>query len=200
MKPISIIIFLLPVFIFQSCKKCSNDYPDYTIDPVTKSFFSKPGSYFIYTDTIDHVIDSQYVNYYQYSTGAFNVGGLMDGCGATGDELKMTQNSYRNGLIYDSIYLYASAPPGITYISFTGRGSQYAIAMYSADAEVPNSLTVAVTLYPEVYQFHQRWIADNGDTIPTDLYLAPNYAIIKRVEHRSTGDVSWDLVRSHIIH
>ena len=204
MKTIFIFIFLFLVIVLPSCRNCNYSYPDYTIDPGTKSLFAKSGSYFVYHDSIDHIIDSQYVNSYKYTIGAVGVGDLFDGCGATADELKIIQLSYRNGLFYDSIYLAASistfnSPLGSSISYYEGSQISQAGFVYSSDLYIPNSLTVGGTLYPTVYKGYQQRIIHNSDTIPTDFYFAPNFGIIKRVEHRSTGDVSWDLIRYHIV-
>jgi hypothetical protein len=106
----------------------------------------------------------------------------------------MTEISYRNSLFYDSIY-----ESGVIYISDSKRFWISGGYVYGADLIVPNPMTVNGILYPAVYKGYQQLIVDNSDTIPTDLYFASNYGIIKRVEHRPTGDVSWDLIRYHIV-
>lgn len=190
-KSFAIFICIISICMIQSCQNCSN--PVSTPDPVTKSMFFKAGSYFVYNDSTDHITDSQYVYYYNYGIDPTS-SILIDGCWQSYDQINMTEISYRNSLFYDSIY-----ESGVIYISDSKRFWISGGYVYGADLIVPNPMTVNGILYPAVYKGYQQLIVDNSDTIPTDLYFASNYGIIKRVEHRPTGDVSWDLIRYHIV-
>jgi hypothetical protein len=63
-----------------------------------------------------------------------------------------------------------------------------------------NNFVVGGHVYPTVYKsqgiIYGATVASN---IPVDYYFAKGYGIVKRIEHRTTGDVSWDLIRYHIL-
>jgi hypothetical protein len=188
--------------VFGSCKKCGHDeIPDYNI----LNFLVKSGSYFIYSDSTDHIIDSEYVYKYTYAPGQ-GTGNYSEGnCNYTTDWVYMCQSSYRNGLFYDSIF---SLLPDFSYLYMYDSKSYLfgggTIQVYPPTGPDPDSFFhtnffVGGQYYPKVLENElQVGITENNDTIPISLYFAPNYGIVKRVEHRATGDVSWDLIRYHI--
>ena len=198
-----IFTFFITLIFFQSCRNC-NTYirPD---SRISECIF-KVGSYFIYSDTTDHIIDSEYV--YQYT---YKVNGVVltytDACYTYGDVFSMSQISFHNGIFYDKIYSgNASEPPylfvgdslGYEYYSYPSEAPTF---IPSSDTAVFSNFSVGGSVYPTVYKNNfQLRIKENTDTVPIDLYFAQNYGIFKRVEHRPSGDVSWDLIRYHIVH
>jgi hypothetical protein len=63
-----------------------------------------------------------------------------------------------------------------------------------------NNFFVAGYAYPTVYKTEGiKYGITVASNISVDFYFAPGYGVVKRVEHRSTGDVSWDLIRYHIL-
>jgi hypothetical protein len=111
----------------------------------------------------------------------------------------MTQVSYRNGLFYDSIYSYTQDPTELWRTETTGDVSPLAPAFVPSTDSLISNFSVSGTVYPTVYKGSPELVAEGSNTVSTDLYFAPGYGIVKRVEHRTTGDVSWDLIRSHIV-
>ena len=188
----------LPLIILSisSCKNCDSYYP--TVTSVASCFF-KTGSYFVYIDSIDHIVDSQYVFQYNYQARG-NVIYVYDQCYTYVDIHEMNMRSYRNGLFYDSIYsLQKSDPTTIRMFSAKGYFTQFDQAISMTDTPISN-FSVAGHVYPSVYKRYPSWyLCEGPDTVYTDQYFAPGYGIVKRVEHRHTGDVSWDLIRSHIV-
>jgi len=196
-KVLRLIIIIATTLFFQSCQKCNTYYHS---DPVIVSSFFKTGSYFVYSDTADHIIDSEYVCKYTYL-----VNGIFltkeDACLTYGDELSMSQLSFHNGSFYDKIYSDGSAPPHLSITDSLGHLFSASAYNYSFDLSVLSNFPVSGNIYPTVYKDSSAYSAIVGsDTVPTDLYFAPNYGIVKRVEHRPTGDVSWDLIRYNIVH
>lgn len=69
---IFIAIYVVCFFALSSCKdECSKVTTRYEITPVLKDFYFKKGTYWVYEDTANHVVDSQYVymDSFSYSYG-----------------------------------------------------------------------------------------------------------------------------------
>ena len=196
----NLLIFFISTFTlasFQSCKNC-NSYLN--LDSRAVECVFKVGSYFVYNDSSDQIIDSEYVYQYTYHINS-DILYYRDDCYTYGDELSMSQSSFHNGVLYDKIYTDNSGPEGIgTYDSLRYYYSSPSFFYPYTDTFISNNFVVSGHVYPTVYKNnYPASTVKNGDTIPTDFYYAPNYGIIKRVEHRPTGDVSWDLIRYHIV-
>jgi hypothetical protein len=72
MKKIIAFAVILISLLCSSCEKCVHQYE--ATDPRISSCFFKVGSYFIYSDTTDHIIDSQYVFLYSYQPNSVVLG------------------------------------------------------------------------------------------------------------------------------
>lgn len=191
-----------------SCIKCSRDQP---LDSNLASCFFKVGSYFIYNDSIDHIIDSEYVYQYGFERGQGAGSYTQANCNYPADWVYMSQSSFRNGLIFDSIHSLSSSLKTMNmydskgYIYFIRNRYNYTeipemVYSTSSDTLMYRNFSVGGKVYPTVYEsLIPVYIKQNSDTIPCSFYFAPNYGIIKKVEHRPSGDVSWDLIRSHIV-
>ena len=177
----------------NSCEKCVHIYE--ATDPRISSCFFKVGSYFIYSDTTDHIIDSQYVFLYSYLPNSVVLGGE---CSTYANEYNMMQSSYRNGLLYDTIYTSTPSARAPNYL-FYGVGTIGGIdGSYYPNLDTSyNNFFVGGNAYATVYKVPNCQLL--YDTIPTDLYFASGYGVVKKIEHRTTGNVSWDLIRYHIL-
>jgi hypothetical protein len=194
-KALIIFILFLSIVFFQSCQNCNTYYHS---DPVVVSCMFKIGSYFVYNDSTDHIIDSEYVYQYTYHINGVELT-YEDNCLTYGDVLSMSQLSFHNGSFYDKIYSDGSAPPH--FFLYDSLRYDYSFPGWTFALSVLSNFSVSNNIYPTVYKDSSVYGTLVGtDTIPTDLYFAPNYGIVKKVEHRPTGDVSWDLIRYHIAH
>lgn len=71
---------------------------------------------------------------------------------------------------------------------------------YTVDDSIHyQNFSVGGHVFQTVYKTSRLQVVAGSDTVNTDLYYAPGYGIVKKVEHRPTGDVNWDLVRYHIV-
>ena len=203
MKNGFVFIVVLISLLCDSCKKC--DCNVYATDSRVSSSFFKVGSYFIYNNATDHIIDSQYVISYNYQPNSVVVG-LGADCNPKcyTSTYKMWVISYRNGLYYDSIYSYSDNPDDL-YYDYGNRAPFGAFFDPSSDGQsghapldTPfNNFAVGGNVYAKVYKVSNCEIFH--DTVSTDLYFAPGYGVVKRLEHPTTGNVSWDLIRYHIV-
>jgi hypothetical protein len=190
MKKTLVLLMILISLSYCSCNRCANI--DNPTDPRISSCFFKVGSYFIYSDTTDHIIDSQYIFFYSYLPNFFS--SRSDECTSYTSSYNMQLISYRNGLYYDSISVYSREQDYLCWSQTEGGISgncfdpQYATLI--------NNFAVGGNVYPTVYEDPACELI-SSDTI--DLYFVPGYSIVKRVEHRPTGDVNWDLIRYHIL-
>ena len=192
-KTIAFLIIVISLS-YCSCNRCgSGDQPT---DPRVSSCFFKVGSYFIYNDTIDQIIDSQYVYLYSYLPNVQL--GLYDNCFKYANQYEMNESSYRNGLLYDTISSICRFSPG--YVSWGHGVGSSGGAYYPVMDSLFNNFNVAGYVYPTVYLTGETiYGVTPASDIPVDYYFAPGYGVVKRVEHRPTGDVSWDLIGYHII-
>ena len=194
MKRAVIFVMILISLSYCSCNSCAN--VDKPTDPRVSACFFKVGSYFIYNDSIDHIIDSQYV--FQYSYRPNFLPSMYDNCTLYINQYQMWETSYRNGLLYDTISSLCNTSPGsVAWSHGVGSsGGEYDPRMDTSF----NSLAVGGHIYPTVYLTGE---VIYGITVASDIlvdfYFAPGYGVVKRVEHRPTGDVSWDLIRHHIV-
>jgi hypothetical protein len=191
------IIILIITVCLHSCRHCDATIPT---DPLIVKWFLKPGSYFVYSDSLDHISDSQYVYLSVYKSRGYLVA-FRDGCSTYFDTYDMNQVSYRNGTLYDTIYSQATGPFTVSMSDFKGyiMVSPY-YTFYTVDDSIHyQNFSVGGHVFQTVYKTSPLQVVAGSDTVSTDLYYAPGYGIVKRVEHRPTGDVSWDLVRYHIV-
>ena len=204
MKRVVMFVIILISLSYCSCNRCpSGNNPT---DPRISSCFFKVGSYFIYTDTTDQIIDSQYVILYSYKPNSVVIGSGADCSGGDSyaNSYNMWQVSYRNGQYYDSINSISVDPEELFY-DFGTQAPFGGLFDPSADGKLGhapldtpfNNFSVNGNVYATVYKVPNCKLFN--DTVPTDLYFAPGYGVVKRVEHRITGNVSWDMIRYHII-
>ena len=201
MKKVIVFVMVLVLLAYCSCQRCGGY--DYPTDRRVSGCFFKVGSYFIYNDTADQIIDSQYVFMYSYLPNS--VPQVYDGaCFDYYSQYKMWETSYRNGLYYDSIYSYSPDAADLYYDY--GNRTPFG-ALFNPSSSGPpccspldtpfSNFSVGGKAYATVYEVPNCELFN--DTVPTDLYFAQGYGVVKRVEHRPTGDVSWDLIRYHIV-
>ena len=191
-KTIAFVVILISLSCC-GCRKCGS--PDNPTDSRVSSCFFKVGSYFIYNDTTDHIIDSQYVFLYSYQPNFFP--SVSDGCTSYTNSYNMQMISYRNGLLYDTISSLCDASPG--YVAWSHGAGSSASAYYPGMDSSFNNFVVDGHVYPTVYLTGDViYGVTPASNIQVDYYFAPGYGVVKRVEHRTTGDVSWDLIRYHI--
>jgi hypothetical protein len=196
MKKTLVLLMILISLSYCSCNRCgSGDNPT---DPRISSCFFKVGSYFIYSDTTDHIIDSQYVFLYSYKPNSIPI--IYDMCTEYDNQYEMWEASYRNSLLYDSIYSACNSSPGYLYLR-DGINSSGTSTYYNPGMDTLfNNFFVDGYVYATVYKTEGIIYGINvASNITLDFYFAPGYGIVKKVEHRPTGDVSWDLIRYHIL-
>ena len=193
MKKVIAFVVILISLSYCSCNKCgSGDNPT---DPHISSCFFKVGSYFIYNDTTDHIIDSQYVFQYSYQPNFIPI--MYDMCTEYDNQYQMWETSFRKGLFYDTIATKANDPYNLCWSQTEGVISSNC---YNPTYDtLINNFMMGGHVYPTVYIDLGGERLSEGTIVGTDLYIATGYGIIKRVEHRLTGDVSWDLIRYHIV-
>jgi len=114
MKKIPVIISALLLLVaVNSCKNpCKGVQIYLQIDSRLLNYVFKPGSYWVYQDTVDGIIDSQFVNQYQYSTHVLdhNFPAKSDPCQAPRylDILQMSFVSVQNNVLKDTLGIGAS--------------------------------------------------------------------------------------------
>ena len=194
MKRAVIFVMILISLSYCSCNSCAN--VDKPTDPRVSACFFKVGSYFIYNDSIDHIIDSQYV--FQYSYRPNFLPSMYDNCTLYINQYQMWETSYRNSFLYDSIYSSCNTTPG--YIAW-GEVGNYLVTSYDPGMDTSfNNFFVGGHIYPTVYKTGGRiYGVTLASDIIVDFYFAPGFGVVKRVEHRQAGDVNWDLIRYHIL-
>ena len=195
-----IIGIIISIVCLPSCQRCPNGYTP--VDPRIAVDTFKVGSYFIYLDSVDQIIDSEYV--YQYSFSVHDFLYTTDGCDFYADELQSSESSFRNGVSYNDTIIWgseASYSVGVfDYKWANNTGESHPALNPGSDMTIVN-YTIAGTTYPIVYKSsNQALIPEGSDTIHTDIYFATGYGIVQRIEHRPTGDVPWNLIRYHIVH
>ena len=194
MKRAVIFVMILISLSYCSCNSCAN--VDKPTDPRVSACFFKVGSYFIYNDSTDQIIDSQFV--FQYSYRPNFLPSMYDNCTLYINQYQMWETSYRNSFLYDSIYSSCNTTPG--YIAW-GEVGNYLVTSYDPGMDTSfNNFFVGGHIYPTVYKTEGRiYGVTVASDIIVDFYFAPGYGIVKRVEHRQAGDVNWDLIRYHIL-
>jgi hypothetical protein len=198
---LNLFVLLVSALCFQSCRNCTKDgyLPYVATDPRIVSCFFQVGSYFIYYDSTDNIIDSQYVNSYYYQSKSMELGG-RDGCYTFGDTYVMTQRSYRNGVLYDSIQT-SQIQSALVRQESAPQAPQTKPGFSPGIDTLINNFSVLGTVFPTAYKAEEALLLLEGsDTVSMTLYFSPGYGIVKRTEHRPTGDVSWDLIRYNIVH
>lgn len=187
----------------QSCNKCGNTYTP--VNHQIYNCFFKVGSYFIYQDSVDQIIDSEYVCYYNFSPKTLQPELTRDGCQFYQDYLMMSQISFLNGVLYDTLGSSVESPSGLVVFNqkwLNGKGISGIGIGNSPELNLGdfiNNYSVAGTTYPVVYRGTPQGILVEGmDTVPIDIYFAPDYGIVQRIEHCPTGNVSWNLIRYYV--
>jgi hypothetical protein len=191
MKKIIAFAVILISLLCSSCEKCVHQYE--ATDPRISSCFFKVGSYFIYSDTTDHIIDSQYVFLYSYQPNSVVLG---NECSTYANEYNYYAASYRNGIIYDTVG--ASARASNYLCVGETEGGANGTCYYPDHDTAFNNFDVSGKIYPTVYK-SSGVIYQGNNTIIQDYYFASGYGVVKKVQHWTTGDVSWDLIRYHIL-
>ncbi len=195
MKKIIAFVIILISLSYCSCNRC--DDADEPTDPRVSSCFFKVGSYFIYSDTTDHIIDSQYVSLYSYLPN-FAPTAYDGACFNYANQYQMVEKSYRNGVLYDTISSFCNQSPGDVSWS-NGVGTSGGVYYPGMDSSF-NNFVVAGNVYTTVYETGETiYGVIATEDITVVYYFAPGYGVVKRIEHRLTGDVSWDLIRYHIM-
>ena len=192
-----IISIIISIVCLSSCQKCPNEYTP--IDQRIAADTFKVGSYFIYLDSVDQIIDSEYV--YQYYFSPHYLINYTDGCAYYADELQMYESSFRNGTSYNDtiVWTFAGFMVVFDYKWLNLTGDSDPALNPGSDMTIVN-YTIAGTTYPIVYKSsNQALIPEGSDTIHADIYFATGYGIVQRIEHRPTGDVPWNLIRYHIV-
>jgi hypothetical protein len=158
-------ISFIVIVSFNSCKNC-NTY--HATDSRVANCFFKVGSYFVYSNGVDHIIDSQYV--FQYATSKY-VSSQIDECLTYENNYNMSQKSYRNGLFYDTIYSSAVDPANLSRGETEGVIEQPApIYMPYYDSSISN-FSVGRQVFPMVYKASPELLLEGSDTVSTDLLL-----------------------------
>lgn len=191
-----VFILLLILASFPSCNDC-NQY--ITTDQRLFHYVFKAGSYFVYIDSAENIIDSDYVIQYTYVPNGTPLT-HVDDCYTYGNALGMEQVSYRNNIFYDN-YFYNASPTDIVLIDTKGY-DYYRSTIFnpSLDTVSIHNFPVGGNIVPVIYKGESAIILEGSNNVNTDFYLAPDYGIVKKVEHRATGDVIWNLIRYHIVH
>jgi hypothetical protein len=110
----------------------------------------------------------------------------------------MVEKSYRNGVLYDTISSFCNQSPGDVSWS-NGVGTSGGVYYPGMDSSF-NNFVVAGNVYTTVYETGETiYGVIATEDITVVYYFAPGYGVVKRIEHRLTGDVSWDLIRYHIM-
>lgn len=234
----SMIIILISLYGCKSnpCKDIQT-YPK--LDPRMTNYFFKVGSYWVYRDSVDGITDSQYVyaNDYRihYRNPADTPNKLYLTSGISGqptdiycgpyylDNIEMRVISFQNGVIKDTISLYATSSGdgknAIIYEKDTAINGAVAIAFYLDWSKLGfldccfTQGTSTGTWYEGTqsttssgnYVFNNIniWRVQIGSSphfdFPTDLYITSGYGIIKMIQHKPSVDVKWDLINYHVI-
>ena len=212
-----LIVLIISIALLQSCQKSCKDYY-YPLDGRLFQFFLKPGTYWVYRDSATGMIDSQYVYAYrfrQYFTYNPSPNRPHSTCQLPvyTDSIYMYIREFQNSLPYrDSIkyYSFNGGLPniGCTGYNYLGIDSTVGALVFSVDSSVyknevfsVSQITISGVLYQNVIKVKLDYINYFRPQIlcPTEFYYLAGYGIIRKVEYRSTGTVSWDLMRYQIV-
>lgn len=211
------LFFFLIVITINSCKdECSKVTTRYDITPELKDFYFKKGTYWVYEDTTNHVVDSQFVYSdsigYSYSTTRGEKGGYcsvshqffgsyVQSNFSTGKIDSFKYGTYANG-IYEllliitrvskpynaNIILWLNKPVGQiqSNIKYNGIVTQN-INGLSYNNVYWYSVIVGTGLGPDYFKYN------------TDYYFVPKIGVVKKVEFGTpSGTRTWMLKRYFI--
>lgn len=178
----------------SSCRNpCDGDFwYFYPISSDLRQQSFKPGTYWVYQDSISGTIDSQSVSYYHAETHA-EIGRYdrdSEHCIEYGDLFKMRVASYWNGTAHDSSLFYNEGAVilgrGCT-IRYVGEK----FAHYQYPTDTLTNFQVSGQVFPRVYLLH-------GDTYR--VYSVDNIGVVKWVfDDTINGQHTWDLLRYHVV-
>ncbi len=202
-------------FALSSCRdECDKVTTRYDITPALKDFYFKKGTYWVYEDTANHVVDSQYVyadtSGFSYTTTKGNKGGYCQlmvefyhvrvaSSLSIGDKDSFDFNSFGSyyskqedlsiGVAYrgSNTVLWLNAEVGKTYNSyrFNGIGNQNVNGVDYKNTYWSSVILGATT--------------NNYLKYNTDYFVTPKIGVVKKVEFGTpTGTRTWLLNRYFI--
>ena len=203
--------------LLQGCQKHCKDYY-YPLDGRLFQFFFKPGTYWVYRDSATGMIDSQYVyaykfrQHYTYTPAQlFYTDNML--CGPIyWDDVEMVVAEYQNQLLFRDSIKYSSngEGPDISFEGYNYKGIDsnfHTQCLWLDTIEHGNniwtiqSISVNNAIYHNVIKVRLDYSIYTEYQIlyATEFYFAAGYGIIRKVEYRPTGTVSWDLMRYQFV-
>ena len=191
-------LIISAIFSISSCNKtCKGEDQYFPEASSLKEFSFKPGSYWVYQDSISGIIDSQVVYYYTAHNNVvigYNWGsnGVED-CPVSSDTFSMAVTSFWNGIPHDTI-LFDNGYSG-NYINITESSNPHSIFEYAIDGshtETLNNFTVSGNVYPTAYLSVLQ--------ASPQIYIIDNVGVVKWVFNDTiNGQHTWNLLRYHVI-
>ena len=159
----------------------------------------KPGSYWIYQDSVSGIIDSQSVYYYSAQNDVSIGDEWNDGvdCTVYGDAFSMSVASFWNGVSHDSIFWgNENGHSGPEIIISYSSNPQQAVYAYSSDGyyltDTLTNFIVSGQTFPKVY-------LSSPGSYPL-VYRVDNVGVVKWVFNDTiNGQHTWNLLRYHVI-
>ena len=207
--------------LLQGCEKdvCDGFQTYYPLDSRLLNFYFKPGTYWVYRDSATGMIDSQYVYAYrfrQYFTYNPSPNRPHSTCQLPvyTDSIYMCIREFQNSLPYKDSIEYYSFGGGTIAMGFTGynyyvgQNSNYSMLAFDVDSDIYKNVVGTVQSITINGTTYQNAIKVKLDTLnsfhpqifcPTETYFASGYGIIRKIEYRTTGTVSWDLMKYQIV-
>lgn len=239
-KKIAIALLLAGMVMFYGCKNpCKGVITYISVDNRLLNYVFQPGTYWIYQDTVDAIIDSQYVYKYihlvhdEYLNPDTIKGPNPYTCRDPlyTDVLQMQTMSFYNNIFADTLMIEAAgSSQNVTnesnmlsifehwntsnttglpcfILDYSKIGLIYSwpttltdTSSLSYEGTLGNLITAAGTFSNvNIFRIKNADPTSTRFTYPTDLYFCSGYGIIRIVEHRTSGDVPWNLLRYKIV-
>lgn len=195
------LIFGLICLLSSCAKQCQTGQYNASASNPIKSYFFKPGSYWVYQDSASGIIDSQSV-YNYYARYDIIVGEYYSGNGGTcndyGDAFYMYTASFWNGVAHDSIG-FSNAFIGlggfniqISFSSITSENDIYSFSSLGNQNTTLTNFSVGGQIFPTVYR-------DNS-IFNSQIYHVQNVGVVKWVFNDTiNGQRTWNLLRYHVV-
>jgi hypothetical protein len=219
-------ILVVLLLLLAGCMKPDDPcgyYRYFKIDPKLNNLLFGVGSYWVYSDTSQHHIDSQYVyaaatvyhDYYKIPDP--NPHTYRNYCADTlyYDHRYMRISHFQDGLYKDTLTLrtsdesYGEYTISLLWHFFLNDTSDHFSRYYSvigtelpyivSKGVIPILTTSSGLTFTNVFVFQHPYNS-NKSIFPADadFYTVAGVGIVKIVEHRASGDVVHDLIKYHI--
>jgi len=206
MKNICCVVMFVSGAFLHSCKK-NGGLPDYPVNADLKAAFSfKPGSYWIYKDSISGEIDSFFVRQLVSTYNAitpnipYTVDQVLTCITEWNTNNHADSNVWQISLIINNLYISYDASAAYLYLLSYGPGISYPFTnVYASDTVlVLNTYSLLGNNFENVVEVHY---VESSPLYSDYFYLCPDIGMVKIVFNHSydTTNRVWELQRYDIV-